>query len=151
MKTKLSLFVLVLFISASVNAQLHAGIAAGSGTDNSFVADVRFGYHQTNLNYVIELHEILSLSPEKPCYFGARIGKGIAVTPNSYIMPMVGYYYSVFTGNNITVGELPVTDNKWVVTGGVMYVSGNCSLEARQINNTFQVTFGIWNIFKSKN
>ncbi len=142
----------MLFVSATLNAQLHTGISAGSGSDKSFVADVRFGYHSSN--YLIESHEILNISPDKPCYFGARVGKIIMLGSNSFIVPVAGYYYSVFSGDKY-YGEKnysdPIQVNKFVCSLGVQFVNGRFSIEARQINDAYQVTVGLWNIFKSKN
>lgn len=149
MKTKLLLLPLLLLISIIGNSQLHAGFAAGSGSDKSLVVDLRFGYHA---KYIVEYNQILSLNPANPCYFGGRIGKSIPISYNSYIIPVAGYYYSVFTGNDngIYKGKDAVTVNKCVFSAGVVFVAGGYSLEVRQIDNTFQVTVGLWNILKNK-
>ncbi len=132
---------------------MHVGLAAGAGTDKIMVTDLRIGYHSSQ--YLIEAHEILCFSDAKPCYFGARVGKTIQISPNSFIMPVVGYYYSLFTNDHPTKMEGFNGDesqiNKLVPALGIMFVSGKCSIEARNINNMYQVTIGLWNILKSKN
>jgi len=132
---------------------MHVGIAAGIGTDQTIVTDLRIGYHSTQ--YLFEAHEILSFSDAKPCYFGARVGKIIRISSNSFLIPVAGYYYSVFTNDQPTKLEGFSGDealiNKLVPSIGVLFVTGKCSIEARQINNMYQVTIGLWNILKSKN
>jgi len=63
-------------------------------------------------------------------------------------------YYSVFTNDNTIKQETGNIDetliNKFVPAIGMLYVTGKCSIEIRQLNNTFQVTIGLWNILKSK-
>ena len=131
---------------------MHVGIAAGSGTDKTMVTDLRIGYHSSQ--YLVEASEILSFSDAKPCYFGARVGKMIYLSPDSFLVPIAGVYYSVFTNDNTIKQETGNIDetliNKFVPAIGMLYVTGKCSIEIRQLNNTFQVTIGLWNILKSK-
>ncbi len=153
MKNKIFLTLLIVFSTTIAQSQLHVGLAAGSGTDKNIVTDVRIGYHSSQ--FLFEAHEILDLSNAKPCYFGARVGKMINLSPSSFLIPTAGYYYSVFTNDKTTKDENYYEDpslvNKFVYAFGVMYVSGKCSIEVRQINNTYQMTIGLWNILKRKN
>ena len=153
MKNKLLFSFLILFSTTVAKSQMHVGLDAGIGTDKTIIADLRIGYHSTQ--YLFEAHEILSFSDAKPCYFGARVGKIIRTGSNSFLMPVAGYYYSVFTNDQTTKLEGFCGDqsqiNKLVPAIGIMFVSGKCSIEARQINNMYQVTIGLWNILKSKN
>jgi len=152
MKNKFLLTLLLYFCATMVPAQMHVGIAAGSGTDKTIVTDLRIGYHSNK--FLAEASEILSFSDDKPCYFGARLGKIIQLSPESFLIPVAGVYYSVFTNDNTIKAENCNGDesliNKFVPAIGMIYVTGKYSIELRQLNNTLQLTIGLWNILKTK-